>query len=125
MQYLSITNRFGEHNRDNMYRWETAGYLNWSNALAGDILDSADARHVALLVHAADILAQRARSRLESWQYLAAVSDTRLAYSLLVAAANRSACPRPLAAARRMLPPSRIVKYVCRPRALLEALANR
>ena len=61
MQYLSITNRFGEHNRDNMYRWETAGYLNWSNALAGAIMDSEDADDVALLVHAADSLAQRAR----------------------------------------------------------------
>ena len=77
MQYLSITNKFGEHNRDNMYRWETAGYLNWSNALAGAIMDSEDSWKVILLVHAADALAQRARSRFDSWQYLAAVSDAR------------------------------------------------
>jgi hypothetical protein len=126
MQYLSITNRFGEHNRDNMYRWETAGYLNWSNALAGAIMDSEDADDVALLVRAADSLAQRARSQLGSWQYLAAVSDARLAYSLLVAAANQiGVSSETLSMARTMLPPSRIQKYVCRPRARLEALANR
>ena len=57
MQYLSITNEFGEHNRDNMYRWETAGYLNWSNALAADILASPDAGQVTMLLKAADALA--------------------------------------------------------------------
>ena len=35
MHYLTLSNQFGEHNRDNMYRWEAAGYLNWANALAG------------------------------------------------------------------------------------------
>ena len=126
MQYLSITNKFGEHNRDNMYRWETAGYLNWSNALAGDIMNSEDAWKVSLLVFFADSLAQRARSRFDSWQYLAAVSDARLAYGLLVTAADAiGVSSEKLATARRMLPPSRIEKYVCRPRALLEALALR
>jgi hypothetical protein len=126
MQYLSITNKFGEHNRDNMYRWETAGYLNWSNALAGAIMASEDARKVFLLVHAADFLAQRARSRFDSWQYLAAVTDARVAYGLLVTAADLiGVSSETLSAARTMLPPSRIEKYVCRPRALLEALANR
>jgi hypothetical protein len=126
MQYLSITNRFGEHNRDNMYRWETAGYLNWSNALAGAIMDSEDAWKVSLLVHAADALAHRARSRFDSWQYLASVNDARLAYGLLATAADAvGVSSAALSAARRMLPPSRIEKYVCRPRALVEALANR
>jgi hypothetical protein len=126
MQYLSITNKFGEHNRDNMYRWETAGYLNWSNALVADIMDSEDAWKVFLLVDAADFLAQRARSRFDSWQYLAAVSDARVAYGLLVTAADTiGVSSEKLSSARRMLPPSRIEKYVCRPRALIEALANR
>ncbi|HEY0285337.1 MAG TPA: hypothetical protein VGC23_08110, partial [Vicinamibacterales bacterium] len=126
MQYLSITNKFGEHNRDNMYRWETAGYLNWSNALAGAIMDSEDADDVFYLVQAADFLAQRARSRFNSWQYLTAVTDARLAYGLLVTAANHiGVSSERLTAARMMLPPSRIEKYVCRPRALTEALANR
>ena len=38
MHYIAVSNGFGRHNQDNMYRWETAGYLNWANALAGDIL---------------------------------------------------------------------------------------
>jgi hypothetical protein len=126
MQYLSITNKFGEHNRDNMYRWETAGYLNWSNALAGAIMESEDAWKVFLLVHAADTLAARARSKFDSWQYLSAVNDARLAYGLLVTAADAiGVSSSRLSAARMMLPPSQIEKYVCRPRALIEALANR
>ena len=48
MHYLTLSNQFGEHNRDNMYRWEAAGYLNWANALAGDILDSPNAPRVFL-----------------------------------------------------------------------------
>jgi HPt (histidine-containing phosphotransfer) domain-containing protein len=36
MQYIAVSNGFGTHNADNMRRWETAGYLNWANALAGD-----------------------------------------------------------------------------------------
>ena len=42
MHYIAVSNGFGRHNQDNMYRWETAGYLNWANALAGDILASPD-----------------------------------------------------------------------------------
>ena len=126
MQYLSITNRFGEHNRDNMYRWETAGYLNWSNALAGDIIKSEDSWKVFLLLRAADALAERARSRFNSWQYLAAVNDARQAYAILVTAADAiGVSSETLSTARLMLPPSRIEKYVCRPRALAEALASR
>ena len=126
MQYLSITNEFGEHNRDNMYRWETAGYLNWSNALAADILASPDAHQVTLLVRAADALALRARHRFDSWDYLDGVRNARQAYALLAAAADAiGVSSARLDAARRMLPPSRIEKYVCRPRALAEELANR
>ena len=35
MQYIAVSNGFGQFDRDNMYRWETAGYLNWSNAVLG------------------------------------------------------------------------------------------
>ena len=62
MHYLGLTNGFGKHNKDNMYRWETAGYLNLSNALVADILASPDARRVAFAVRTADLLAGSRRA---------------------------------------------------------------
>ena len=125
MHYLTLTNGFGAHNRDNMRRWETAGYLNWSNALAGAILASPDADRVRFLVFAADALASRALSRFNNWRYLDAVTNARIAYSILAAAARLIGVSSPaLSSARRPLPASRIRKYVCRPRALIEYLQN-
>jgi hypothetical protein len=125
MQYLSLTNRFGEHNRDNMYRWETAGYLNWANALAGDILESPDAGQVHYLILEADALAVRAKSRFNSWRYLNAVEDARNAYLKLVEAADAiGVSSAKLAAAQTPLPPARIQKYICRPRDLVELLSD-
>ena len=66
MHYLTLSNQFGEHNRDNMYRWEAAGYLNWANALAGDILESPNAPRVFLKLVAADALAAVAKAKLDA-----------------------------------------------------------
>ena len=119
MHYLSLTNRFGEHNRDNMYRWETAGYLNLANVLAGDILNSPNGKNAYFLLLAADALAARARGHFASWRYLDAVQDARYAYALLTVAAEAlGVSSSRIAAARTALPPSRIQKYICRPRDL-------
>ncbi len=121
MHYLTLSNRFGEHNRDNMYRWETAGYLNWANALAGDILESPNASSVFVKLVAADALAAIAKARLDHWDYLDAAERARAAYLTLVSAANDiGVSSARLDAARRRLPASRIRKYVCRPRQLVE-----
>jgi hypothetical protein len=126
MHYLSISNQFGEHNRDNMYRWETAGYLNWANALAGDILQSPDVGKVWLALIAADAQATAAQARLNAWNFLAAVERARAAYLLLVEAADEiGVSSARLSAARMRLPESRIRKYVCRPRQLVERLQTR
>jgi hypothetical protein len=125
MHFLGLTNRFGDHNRDNMYRWETAGYLNWANALAGDILASDRAPLAALLMIAADTLAAKARSHFNAWEYRSAVQEARAAYALLAEAADLIGVSSDrLAQARRALPPSRIQKYVCRPRDLIERLGE-
>jgi hypothetical protein len=121
MHYLGLTNRFGDHNRDNMYRWETAGYLNWANALAGDILASDRAPFAALLLIAADTLAMRAQSHFNAWDYDSAVQEARAAYALLAEAAELiGVSSATLAQARMALPASQIEKYVCRPRDLME-----
>ena len=53
MHYLALSNEFGEFDRANMYRYEFAGYLNWSNALLGDILASEDTGKVDNLLRKA------------------------------------------------------------------------
>jgi hypothetical protein len=121
MHYLTLSNQFGEHNRDNMYRWEAAGYLNWANALAGDILASPNAASVFVKLVAADALAAVAKAKLDRWDYLDAVERARAAYLTLVSAADDiGVSSARLAAARTRLAPSQIRKYVCRPRALIE-----
>ena len=121
MHYLTLSNQFGEHNRDNMYRWEAAGYLNWANALAGDILASPNASSVFVKLVTADALAAVAKGQLARWDYLDAVERARAAYLTLVSAAHDiGVSSARLAAARTRLPASQIRKYVCRPRQLVE-----
>ena len=119
MHYLTLSNQFGEHNRDNMYRWEAAGYLNWANVLAGDILASPNASSVFVKLVAADALAAVAKAKLDRWDYLDAVERARSAYLTLVSAADDiGVSSARLSAALRRLPASQIRKYVCRPRQL-------
>jgi hypothetical protein len=126
MHYLTLSNQFGEHNRDNMYRWEAAGYLNWANVLAGAIIENPQSPRVFLKLVAADALAAVAKARLERWDYLNAVERARAAYLTLVSAADEiGVSSARLSAARMRLPASRIRKYVCRPRQLVERLQAR
>ena len=123
MHYLSTSNGFGTHNRDNMYRWETAGYLNWANALAGDILDSRHAGRVRLALSLAGADAATARRRFDEWDYLSAVDHARRAYTTLVLAASAiDVSSDRLAAARLAIPGARPAKEGDRPRMLLERL---
>jgi hypothetical protein len=126
MGYLTLSNEFGEHNRDNMYRWEAAGYLNWANLLAGDILASPNAAAVFVKLVAADALAAISKAKLARWDYLEAVERARASYLMLVSAADDiGVSSARLAAARQRLPPSQIRKYVCRPRQLVERVPQR
>lgn len=126
MHYLTLSNQFGEHNRDNMYRWEAAGYLNWANALAGAILENANAPRAFLKLVAADALATVAKAKLERWDLLEAVERARAAYLTLVTAADEiGVSSARLSAARMRLPSSRIRKYICKPRQLVERLEKR
>ena len=88
MHYLSVSNGFGRHNQDNMYRWETAGYLNWANAVAGDILASPEAPRAMTAVLLADRKARQARDAFEAWRYLEGATSAREAYVTLKQAAD-------------------------------------
>ena len=126
MHYLSLTNRFGEHNRDNMYRWEIAGYLNRANALAGDILASGYGHRVSLALLTADLLARQARSRFDAWRYDEAVVAARATFALLSQAADLvGVSSARLELAATPLPGELVGRYVCRPPQLLEHLAGR
>ena len=117
MHYLGISNGFGQHNRDNMYRWEAAGYLNWSNAIAGDLVASPKSWKVKAALSAADELAAKALRSLEHWDYLAAATSARAAYAMLASAADEiGVSSARLAAARKALPDARVPKSGCRPR---------
>jgi hypothetical protein len=89
MHDIALSNGFGTFDRDNMYRWETAGHLNRANAIAGALGGRADDEAVADLVKAADALARRARVALRGWDYVRAAQSARAARDLLDEAAER------------------------------------
>jgi hypothetical protein len=89
MHDIALSNGFGTFDRDNMYRWEAAGYLNRANALAGAVSARADAESVGDIVRAADALARRGRAALKAWDYLRAAQSARRARDLLDEAAQR------------------------------------
>jgi hypothetical protein len=88
MHYLSLSNGFGRHNQDNMYRWETAGYLNWANLLAGDLVASPEAPRATAALLLADRKARLAKDAFEAWRYLEAATSAREAYVTLKQAAD-------------------------------------
>ncbi len=89
MQYIAVSNGFGQFDRDNMYRWETAGYLNWSNAIVGDIQASGKASQVDNLLQSADNDAKDALKAFDKWDYLSAVTHARAAYESVGRAAAK------------------------------------
>jgi hypothetical protein len=105
MHYLALSNGFGRFDQDNAQRWEMAGYLNWSNALAADVLAHPHADRVRLLLRLADHAAEQSLDAFRKWEYLKAATNARQAYSLVVAAARLiGAESATLNAARRALP---------------------
>jgi len=115
MHYLGLANGFGVFDRDNQYRWEMAGYLNWSNAVLGDILKHPKASRVSSLIEEADDAAGEALEAFRDWDFLDAVTAAREAYSLVARAAQRIGASTPtLDAARRALPGMSARRVVCR-----------
>jgi hypothetical protein len=114
MQYLALTNQFGQFDKDNANRWEMAGYLNWSNAVAGDILAHPDADRAKLLLWFADASAAHALDAFRRWNYREAAESARQAYALVITAARHIGAETPtLNAARRALP-SQFRRDACR-----------
>lgn len=89
MHYISLTNEFGQFDRDNMYRWEMAGYLNWSNALLAEIQAHPDANQVRERIQVANNFAETALRSFDQWKYRQAAANARKAYEQLARAAIR------------------------------------
>lgn len=88
MHYMDLTVEFGQFDRDNMYRWETAGYLNWANSLLGEIAAHPKAYRVLRYVTQANIYGLQSIQNFESWDYLNAARRARQAYEQTIIAAN-------------------------------------
>jgi hypothetical protein len=114
MHYLALSNGFGVFDRDNEHRWEMAGYINWSNAVLGDIMLHPRAREVRGLIVAADELAGVAVDAFRRWDFLTAAAAARQAYMLVAVAAQQIDAATPtLDAARRAIPGAAVPRIVC------------
>jgi hypothetical protein len=88
MHYLDLAPDFGTFDGDNLYRWETAGYLNWANALLADVLQRRDPSAAAPLQRA-ERAATNALAAFERWDYLTAATEARAAYSEVAGVAEK------------------------------------
>jgi hypothetical protein len=106
MSYIDLSAGFSQFDRDNMYRWETAGYINWSNELLASILASPNASKVDGLLRDADKHAAQAQDSFRNWNYLDAVTHAREAYEDLATAAARLGIAPPAKSAIRLAAPT-------------------
>jgi len=104
MSYLDLSIGFGQFDQDNMYRYETAGYLNWSNELLASILANPNASSVRENIEQANEYAAQAVESFNKWKYLNAASNARRAYEELSAAAGQLGISTPSMAATRIVP---------------------
>ena len=88
MHYLDLSLEFGRFDRDNMYRWETAGYLNWANSLLADIAAHPNAGKVKKYVNQATQYGSQSIQSFNNWDYLNAATRARQAYEQTLIAAN-------------------------------------
>lgn len=93
MSYLGVSNVFGQFDRDNMYRYEFAGYLNWANDLLDDVLAHPDADSVRPLINSANVKAREAVRNFRSWDYLTAATSARQSYEMVATAAEQLGIP--------------------------------
>ena len=108
MQYICLSNTFGQFDRDNMYRYEFAGYLNLAAGLTHDIQTDGDRRMVAGLCSQAGFLSLLAVKEFKSWDYLGAASNARAAYELTLRAAASLGIDASSASVRSLAAPAGI-----------------
>lgn len=88
MSYMDLTTEFGQFDRDNMYRYEFAGYMNWANTLADDVMSHPDRDSVWQYVLDADEASRLAQRRFNQWRYDEAAASARQAFETIATAAD-------------------------------------
>jgi hypothetical protein len=89
MSYIDLNWDFGWFDRDNMYRYEFAGYMNWAEALYHLVQAHPDSWKVHGLISRADYQWMLAQHRFDDWDYAKAVRHAYRAYTLIAQAAER------------------------------------
>jgi hypothetical protein len=107
MHYLDLSGTFGQFDQDNMFRWEMAGYLNWSNDLLAQIQAHPRAKEVQGRIHTANKFATTALKAFDQWKYRQAAANARKAYEQLARAAARLGIEAP-ADAMMLVAPNQI-----------------
>jgi hypothetical protein len=88
MSYIDLNDVFSQFDKDNVHRWEFAGYLNEANNLLDDILAHPDANNVQAHITQAEVYAMQAIESFNNWDYLAAATNARLAFEQIAQAAE-------------------------------------
>ena len=102
MHYLAVSNGFGRFDRDNMYRYEMAGYLNWSSELLGQILADPRSGQFNQQIGDANAFADDALSAFNDWDYQRAATKAYRAYQKLTNVATRLGIQTPSSMAAMM-----------------------
>jgi hypothetical protein len=114
MSYIDLTFSFGQFDRDNMYRWETAGYLSETADLLDAISGARSSRHGEQEDQLGDIreLTSKARRDFQRWRYDDAVKAAYSAYQKATDIAEKLGVSTPAAQARLRLAPQSVPKEV-------------
>ena len=115
MSYIDVNWEFGQFDKDNMYRWEFAGYLNWANQILAGIQSHPDRGQVSDRVDSANEYSQTATRAFRQWDYLTAATNARMAYETIAAAADALGLQLSGAALATELPPTGAMPRVIDP----------
>lgn len=102
MHYMDLSDEFGRFDRDNMYRWEFAGFMNWSNDLLGLIQADPHSWQVRRFVDDAKWNATLAVQYFKGWEYQKAAAAAYRSYVVLKLAADRLGIEDPTLMEARM-----------------------
>jgi hypothetical protein len=83
MHYLGLSNNFSVFDRDNLSRWNAAGYLNWANELLAELDPAVLTRADRQKLRRADALATRSVDSFADWRYVTAATHARHAWTLV------------------------------------------
>lgn len=107
MQYIAVSNGFGQFDRDNMARFQFAGYANWTRSLLTAIRsDPRAADEVRPKLKAARTQLAAAVEAFYRWNYLKAADGARQAYEIVRRQANLLGVGESIRPRILQLPPS-------------------